>query len=245
MRTAVDLHIHSCLSPCADEDMTPCNIAAMAALKGLGAIAVTDHNSGGNAAAAAAAGAARGLLVVPGVEVTTREEIHALCYFPAQDALADFIGWLEGGRSRLKNRPDTFGRQLYMSAGDRVTGEEPLYLPAATEFALETVEAEALARGGVLVPAHIDRPSFSLLASLGMIPAALRARTFEAAGDPPAGLSDYRYLRSSDAHTLGAILEPTFFLDLRELSAAAVVEALREPMSVRSVPGCTSCDLGN
>ena len=48
MKISYDLHLHSCLSPCADDDMTPYNIAGMAMLLGLQLLALTDHNSAKN-----------------------------------------------------------------------------------------------------------------------------------------------------------------------------------------------------
>ena len=76
-----DLHIHSCLSPCAQDDMTPANVVGMACVKGLDVIALTDHNSALNLPAAMAAGKAMGVQVIPGLEVTSREDVHVLAYF--------------------------------------------------------------------------------------------------------------------------------------------------------------------
>lgn len=225
---AVDLHIHSCLSPCADDDMTPCDIAAMAALKGLAAISVCDHNACLNARACARAAGRQGLVFVPGVEATTAEEIHALCYFPDIAGLEDFCALLQSRQPYMANRPDLFGGQIIMDESDGVTGTCPRWLGQATDLALEEMEREALARGGVLVPAHIDRPSQSLLAHLGFIPPGLKARTMEVTGEfaLPAGV---RAIRSSDAHTLGRILEPGYPLQVEAADAGGVVEALRRP----------------
>lgn len=81
MNLAYDLHIHSCLSPCGDDDMTPANIAGMAALKGLDVVALTDHNTCRNCPAFMAAAAEYGVLAVPGMEINTSEEVHAVCLF--------------------------------------------------------------------------------------------------------------------------------------------------------------------
>ena len=85
-----DLHLHSCLSPCGDNDMTPANIVGMAALLGLDAIAVTDHNSCKNCPAVLAAAKEYGVLAVPGMEINTSEEVHAVCLFPRLEAAMDF-----------------------------------------------------------------------------------------------------------------------------------------------------------
>ena len=51
MKLYYDLHLHSCLSPCGSDDMTPADLAAMCALAGLDVVALTDHNTAGNCAA--------------------------------------------------------------------------------------------------------------------------------------------------------------------------------------------------
>jgi 3',5'-nucleoside bisphosphate phosphatase len=222
----VDLHIHSCLSPCADEDMTPNNIAAMAHLKSLAAIAVCDHNSGLNALACTRAAGKFGILAIPGVEATTAEEIHALCYFPDIPRLLDFCTLLESRQSFVPNKPELLGEQVIMDEDDNITRTCPRWLGQACSLSIEEMELEVLKRGGVLVPAHINRPSQSLLANLGFIPPALHARTMEVRGafDLPAG---YRAIRSSDAHCLGEILEEGFMLQVEQNSIESIIDALK------------------
>ena len=78
---AYDLHIHSCLSPCGDDDMTPANIAGMAALKGLDAVALTDHNSCKNCPAFLAAAKEYGIIGIPGMELTLqRKSTQSVCF---------------------------------------------------------------------------------------------------------------------------------------------------------------------
>ncbi len=226
MTLHVDLHIHSCLSPCADDDMTPYNIAAVASLRGLDAISVTDHNACANSGICAQACSDFGLLFLPGVEVTTQEEIHALCYFPSLEALQDFCALLEQKQSFVPNRSDFFGRQIIVDADDAPAGECPRWLLQAVALPLETVEREAMARNGILVPAHIDRGENSLLANLGFIPPALHARVMEVTEktelDPR-----YRPIRSSDAHRLQDILEFGFPL---QTAASSISDILNELM---------------
>ena len=85
-----DLHLHTCLSPCADRDMTPATVAGLAKLAGAGLIAVTDHNSALNLPAAQRACREYGLRLLPGLEVTTAEEVHLLCYFKTVEAALDY-----------------------------------------------------------------------------------------------------------------------------------------------------------
>ena len=113
-----DLHIHSCLSPCADDDMTPANICGMAALKGLQMIAVTDHNTARNLPAVKTCCDAYGLLMIPGMEITTKEEVHLLGYFATVEDAMDFSEFLRPHMPPKKNRPQFFGNQLVMDEDD-------------------------------------------------------------------------------------------------------------------------------
>ena len=226
MKLAVDLHVHSCLSPCADGEMTPHNLTMMARLKGLDAIAVCDHNACGNGRACARAGERNGVLVVPGVEVTTAEEVHALCYFPNWEALEDFCALLTARQPYLENRPELFGEQILLDEWDNEVGRCGRWLGQPVELTLEQAEREARTRGGVLVPAHINRPSNSVLANLGFLPVDLQARVLEVIGENPPTPPGYRVLRSSDAHDLGSILEAGFSLTAEAPTAQAIVAEL-------------------
>ena len=111
MNLYYDLHIHSCLSPCGDQDMTPANIAGMAAIKGLDVIAVTDHNSCKNCPAVLAAAREYGVLAIPGMEICTQEEVHAVCLFSELEAAMDFDDYVYQRLLPVENRPDIFGKQ--------------------------------------------------------------------------------------------------------------------------------------
>ena len=166
-----DLHIHSALSPCAEEDMTPCNICAMAALKGLDLIAVTDHNSGGNLRAVAQADGERELLFLPGIEVCTAEEVHILTYFPTVDAAEAMGAWCKAQLLGQRNKPQFFGAQRLMNSRDEVLGEEEALLIGALAADLGQVCSQARSLGGVPVPAHVFR-SYGLMTVLGFFPRA-------------------------------------------------------------------------
>ena len=126
MNIAVDLHIHSALSPCADDDMTPNNIVNMAILKKLDAIAVTDHNSCDNAEAIVKLAGSQ-LIVVPGMEVETKEEVHVLCYFEDVDKLLDFGELIRTKLPSVANIPQIFGNQLIIDENDQIIGERRSY----------------------------------------------------------------------------------------------------------------------
>ena len=170
VRLFSDLHIHSCLSPCGDDDMTPANLCGMAALKGLQMIALTDHNSARNLPAAQKCCEAYGLLLIPGMEITTREEVHMLGYFPTVDIALDFSEMLREHLPGKKNRPDFFGHQWVMDEDDQITAEEDALLMGATDLSVSETVRRVREAGGVPVPAHINRGANGILVNLGFIP---------------------------------------------------------------------------
>lgn len=229
MRIFYDLHIHSALSPCGDEDMTPNNIVNMALLKGLDAIAVTDHNSCGNVRAVMEAAAGR-LLVVPGLEVETAEEVHVLCYFSALEQAEQMWDFVRQNRLPVRNKPEIFGRQLYLDHNDAIVGEEEYLLVAATKITIGQVFCRARELGGVPVPAHIDRSSYSVLSNLGFLPPELNAAALEiTAANRTAWAEKYRgfqVITNSDAHYLGDISEAVYHMDITTKTENEILEKL-------------------
>jgi len=236
MRLHYDLHIHSCLSPCSDDDMTPNNIVNMALLKELDLIAISDHNTVGNVAAVMAVGAEAGLLVVPAMELCTSEEIHLLCLFPDLAAGLAVEAVLRTEDPFIRNRPDVFGAQLLMDAQDNPVGTEERMLIAASGLDVDSALKLISGAGGVVVPAHVDRDAYSMTATLGVIPAVYGLRTVEISRHAEAdavrrehpetgGLS---FLVNSDAHHLWDISEPVHAFSLQERSIPAVFQAIRE-----------------
>lgn len=226
-----DLHIHSCLSPCGDDDNTPANICGMAALKGLQMIAITDHNAAGNLPAAQELADAYGLLLIPGMEITTSEEVHLLGYFPDVPTAVDFGEFLRGHLPPKRNKPSLFGNQRVMDADDNQIREEDALLIGATDLSLSRLTGLVREWGGVPVPAHINRGSNGLLVNLGFIPPDLDFPTVEVWRALPCSHSAQAgrlVLHSSDAHYLGDILEPEITLELPERSVAAFLERLRQ-----------------
>lgn len=213
----VDLHIHSCLSPCADNDMTPANICGMARLKGLDAIAVTDHNTARNLPYVQEAADAFGLLLLPGLEITTREEVHLLGYFPTVAAAMEAGDFFTRRLPPMHNRPDYFGRQLVVDTEDRTLAQEDALLIGATDQPLEACVARIHALGGIAVPAHINRGANGLLMNLGMMPPSPAFPLVETAPElplPAAAAAGRTQLHSSDAHQLGRIQEAVFALPI-------------------------------
>lgn len=209
MKLYYDLHIHSCLSPCADMDMTPGNICAMARLNGLDIIAVTDHQSAGNLEAVAACALREGLMLLPGLEVCTKEEVHLLCYFDSVKAAQEMSTYCGRHLPNISNCPEFFGEQAYVNAQDEIIGHEEKLLLMALDRSLQEVCQMARSLGGVPVPAHINRGSNGLLTALGMIPAEEKFTALEVCENLPlkAEVCRFYILHSSDAHTLGNIAQ--------------------------------------
>lgn len=165
-----DLHLHSCLSPCADDDNTPANIVGMAVLSGLNILALTDHNTTKNCPAFFAAAKAFGIIAVAGMELTTSEDIHVICLFESLDDAMKFGEEIEKHRILIKNRPDIFGRQIIVNESDEAVGEEEYLLSNATDISVDDAPALVRAFGGICYPAHIDRESNGIVAILGALP---------------------------------------------------------------------------
>ena len=157
MKLFYDLHLHSCLSPCGSDDMTPNNLVNMAALLGFQLIAVTDHNACANTEAAVRAGRAAGITVVPGMELCTSEEAHIVCLFPTPAAALAFEREVARRSPPVRNRPEIFGRQLVLDADDALLREEDRYLLAAADLGAAEAAERVRALGGACFPAHIDR----------------------------------------------------------------------------------------
>ena len=217
MAFAYDLHIHSCLSPCGSDDMTPPNIANMAALLGLDLIAITDHNSCRNAGAVmeAARRMELPLRVLPGMEVTTAEEVHVVCLFPDLSAAAAAGEEVEAALLPIKNRPESFGHQWILGPEEEPLGEFENLLLNATTLSIDDMPAFAKRYGGVAFPAHIDRTSYSVFSNLGYFPDYLDF-TIAEVWHPDDFFRDgahreikdrYTILKNSDAHYLENLKE--------------------------------------
>lgn len=233
-RFAYDLHIHSCLSPCGDDAMTPPNIVNMAYIKGLDIIAITDHNSAGNARAAMTAARELPLTVIAGMELTTAEEIHVICLFPDADSAERAGEELYALLPKVENRPEFFGRQLLMDEEENVREEVSRLLSNAVSLSYDGVREFAAQFGGFCYPAHIDRDANSVLSNFGMLPEEPSFSTLEVYR-PERFFSDaenafykerFHVLTSSDAHQLGDISEREHFLELE----AATFQALRKAL---------------
>ena len=200
-----DLHIHTCLSPCADREMTPPAVVRRGREKGLHVIAVCDHNSAENVEAAIRASEDAGLAVIGGIEITTREEVHVLGLFKDDRALQS-VQEVVYENLCGENDPETFGEQWVMNERGEVVRHSGRLLIGATGLSLEEVVQTIHRLGGLAIAAHVDRPRFSLISQLGFVPAGLGLDGVEVYSDmPPAVPEDLAVVRSSDAHRLEEI----------------------------------------
>jgi len=220
-RYAYDLHIHSCLSPCGDNDNTPGNIVGMGVLNGLQVMALTDHNTCRNCPAFFEAAKKQGIIPIPGMELTTAEDIHMVCLFPDLDSAMEFDRVIDGRRIKIPNRTDIFGDQWVMNGDDEVIDVEPDLLSNATTIAVDEAPGLVAQYGGVCYPAHIDRQANGIIATLGFLPPEMHFPTVELHdGEKEAEYrqkhipADTRVVLGSDAHVLWDIREADAFLEI-------------------------------
>lgn len=233
MKVYYDLHIHSCLSPCGADDMTPNNLVHMAALAGLQVIAVADHNTTKNVPAAMAVGQQAGVLVVPAMELTTKEDIHVLCLLPSLEQAEAFRQYVYARLPQRKNRPKAFGHQYVMDAQDETLEEETQLLSFGADIGIYEVKELLEQYEGLAVPAHIDRASYSLIGVMGLVDPEMGFSVYETtiACDRQALMEKYHFtggfLSNSDAHDLIAIQDGARTLEISALTPQGVIDAVR------------------
>ena len=229
-----DLHIHSCLSPCGDDESTPANIAMLAKMLGLDVAALTDHNSCKNCPAFFEAAKAAELLPIAGMELTTQEEIHVLCLFPELDNAMEFDKYVHERIMPIKNKPEIYGNQLVKNSDDETVDIEDICLINATDIDFYSVKPLVKSYGGIMIPAHIDRKAFSLINSLGGVPSdagfeCVEIKYQEAVENLTAKypyIGECGVIFDSDAHYLENISMPNNKLSVNEVSARGVLETL-------------------
>ncbi|MEA1874728.1 MAG: PHP domain-containing protein [Bacteroidota bacterium] len=208
-----DLHIHTCLSPCGNLDMSPRNIVNQAIENGLDMIAITDHNSTHNVKTCMELAENTDLFVIPGCEMTSEEEVHCLGYFPDINSLDVFQSYLDSHLTDIENNPEKFGFQVAVDKFDTINYEESRLLVAALKQPLEAIAEQVISLGGIFVPAHIDKTKNSVISQLGFLPYGLNYNALELS--PNTCLSTYKsirpelashlFIQSSDAHFLNDI----------------------------------------
>ncbi len=174
-----DLHIHTVLSPCGDLEMSPARIVSLASKRGLDIIGITDHNSTKQCELVWKLGKRLGLTVIPGCEMTSREEVHCLGLFEDFDALKEFQDFLDLHLTIIPNKPSLFGYQAVVDEDDYILEEQANYLGASLDVSVEEVEQKVHELSGIFIPAHIDRPRNSLYSQLGFFPPELKVEALQ------------------------------------------------------------------
>lgn len=216
-----DLHIHSCLSPCGDNDSTPNNIAGMGVVNGLNIMALTDHNTCKNCPAFFVAAKKNGLIPIAGMELTTSEDIHLVCLFEELEDAMRFDELVNSRLIKIKNRVDIFGEQLIIDENDEITGTIDELLSTATTISIEEAVPLVEAYGGICYPAHIDRQSNGILAILGFFPPSPHFSCVEVNDSEKIKeytsvpeISDKVFVVGSDAHCLWDINEQCNYFEI-------------------------------
>ena len=214
-----DLHVHTCLSPCAEAEMVPSAIVRQAKAVGLDMIAICDHNSVENVQAVIKAGQRESVRVIPGIEITSREEVHILGLFESERQLAS-IAAVVSDHLVGRNDEEAFGPQTVVDEWDRPVGSNPNLLIGATSLAVDSTVEAIHDCGGLAIAAHVDRQRFSLIGQLGFIPEGLNLDAVEVSRWSRAGQwQGLPVVASSDAHRLQDIgrSHTTFYADTASL----------------------------
>ena len=237
MKLYYDFHIHSGLSPCGDNEMTPNNIVNMAKLYDLDVIALTDHNSTLNCKAVMEAGKEIGLLVIPGMELCTAEEVHLVCLFPDLKKANNFCEYVYSTLPPIRNKPTVFGEQLVFDKSDNILGFEHTLLITASSISTNDAVSIVADYGGICYPAHIDRSSYSIISNLGILDSSFGFNcaevadldTIETLKIQQPHLNSLKILSSSDAHYLEHMRLKEHYIEAEENSIEAIFEALKSP----------------
>ena len=227
MRIKYDLHIHSALSPCADDNMTPSNIVGFAKLQGLDAVAIADHNAIANVKVAMDVGDAFDVVVVPAMELQTAEDIHILCLFEKFEDLQSFYNSIHF--ADIQNRAEIFGEQLILDEDDNILGKEQRMLLVASGVSVEEVVSLAKQHNGIAVAAHIDREENGMVAILGTVTEDFSVVEISATATKQIQCytTGRKVITNSDAHTLEDIGVACGQLEVVERSAKGILQALR------------------
>ncbi|MFP4664291.1 MAG: PHP domain-containing protein [Bacteroidales bacterium] len=208
-----DLHLHTCLSPCGDLDMSPVNIVEEAKRKNLDMIGITDHNSTRNVKTVMEVAEKYNIFVLGGCEVTSQEEVHCLAFFPDINSLDEFQVYLDAHLPDIENKPEKFGFQVAVDKFDTINYEENRLLVAALNEDIESIAEKVLRLGGVFIPAHVDKEKNSVFSQLGFLPYGLSFHALELSPNTclstfnniRPGLAFHCFVQNSDAHYLNDI----------------------------------------
>jgi PHP family Zn ribbon phosphoesterase len=223
MLLTADFHIHSCLSPCGDLTMSPTQIVKTLKERGVQLAALTDHNSSLNCPAFQILCKKAGIAALYGMEAQTTEEVHVLCLFSHLKTALDFSNEIYELMPPIMNNPEKMGDQVYVDEEEDILGEVEKYLVTSANINLDDLAEKVHSLGGLVIPAHVDRPAFSLTSQLGFIPT----------GDWDA-LEVVRMPQDSSLQSKG--------IDVMDMSAGIPVRVNTKVLDTRNYPLITSSD---
>ena len=227
MNARVDLHIHSCLSPCASLELSPRAIVARAQAAGLDCIALTDHGSVENLPAFHEACAEAGMPCLYGLEVTSSEEVHTLCLFDQLEPALEFGRMIYDSVLNFPNDPERFGEQPIVTVDEEVAGFADKLLIGATEISFFDLVPMALEAGALCIPSHVDRGYSGAISQLGFLPD-LPYDALEVLFDEiPSEAGKWPVVRFSDAHHLDQIAQRCTEIETEAFTVSALREAFR------------------
>lgn len=238
-----DLHTHTVLSPCGSLDMSPAAIVAEANYKNLDIIGITDHNHTGHCNLVAELAEEKGIFVLRGAEVTTKEEVHCLAFFEDDETLMDFQELLDASITKVNNNPDLFGYQVITDKDEQIVEQIDHLLINATKLSVEKLAEEVHNRRGIFIPAHVNRSAFSLTSQLGFIDPAIPADALEISRHITVEefrkknpfLSKFTVIQSSDAHFIPDIGNVHTKFELQEASFEEIRMALKNEKGRRVI----------
>ncbi len=214
-----DLHIHTVLSPCAEIEMLPPLIVEEAVSRGIQVIAITDHNASANVEAVQQAALGQDLVILPGMEFQTQEDVHVLCLFDTLEQIRAFQSWVDSLLPDQENNADFFGVQLVVDAAGELIREEKQLLLTAANASIEQAAQKTAELGGLLIPAHVDRKGYGLLNNLGLVPQDIKIEALEISRHVTPEIAcqlfpqikGYPLVQDGDAHRLDEMLGSTCF----------------------------------
>lgn len=239
MKLYYDMHIHSCLSPCGDDDMTPSDIAGIGALNNLSVMALTDHNSCKNCPAFFEACEFYGIIPIAGMELTTAEDIHIVCLFKNLSSAMSFSNYVYDRIFPVKNKPEIFGNQNVVDTDGNILENVEKLLISATDIPIEEVPKLVAEYDGICYPAHIDRDANGIIAILGDIPpepgficAEMHDKDkLEMYKENYQSISYLKFVFSSDAHRISDINSDINFLEIDDKYENSIVEGIFNKLS--------------
>lgn len=228
MLYTADFHIHSCLSPCGSLEMSPVSIVQQAKEKGLNAIALSDHNCTFNLPAFSTVCKTAGMACLYGMEVTSMEEAHILCLFDDLDKAMELGAKVYDSLPDIPNQPERFGDQPIIDADEDIIGFAEKFLISASGYDVSSLLVEVHGLGGLMIPAHIDRQVYGIIAQLGFLPDEdFDAVELTAFGDPALALN-YPIIRNSDSHYLETLGQASTTFDVDALTVENLQSFLRK-----------------